>query len=1184
MKDNSKSALLTMVIIAAAVAIPVASASDDAVKFGFESGDLAGWTIVSGEFGKIVTDRATFHTDGQPYNHEGKWHLSTLDSLKSKNDAYMGELRSAPFKLSAPGVSFLVGGGSKDVYVALCTADGKEVKRATGNNAEKMERIVWGLPELVGQDVFLKIVDGNKAGWGHITFDDFRMGVNEIPATVTEEAIIDNGQRVWGKKLDADWVESLTERGHPLDVGIAGSKSEDSLKYIGMPVGGIGCGTVYLGGDGQLWVWDIFNQFHEGVVSQNVPLTPELEALLGRSHNLTERQGANYVSPPTPQTFPNEFEQGFGVKIDKKFRRFDAKDWANVKFEGDWPMGTVHYRDPDAPVEVTLHAYSPFIPLNVKDSSLPTTIMEFTVRNTSKKSVAADVSGWLENAASIHTRKVMPVELVTRRTESEGMKLLTHSSSATKEGIRQAGMAKRPDVVFEEFEGADYGQWMVDGDAFGPGPLSKDAVPNYVKIQGQGAASSKKDGEGRAVGTLTSPTFVIERKTIQFCMAGGKIKPETLCLNLLVDGKVVASEAGPGGNSLVPMSMNVSLLQGKTAQLQIVDAESGAGWAFVQVDQIVFADGQDDEAVITQALDYGTMSLGVLRADAKAVDHEGVPGWVDGLKLAPGESKTVTFLLSWNFPSIYKIPTLPEKKHEYSSRFADSAAVAEYVAGNYPRLRDETRAWVRSWYDSTLPTWFLDRTLLTADTLQTANVYLFENGDFWGWEGIGSCAGTCTHVYQYAQAFARLFPSLERNVREVWNYGRQYKDGGLGHRGLSLVATDGQAGVVLSTYREHLMSADDEFLRRVWPQTKRAIEMLIRDDANDDGIIEVEQHNTLDAAWSGPVAWISGEYQAALRATEEMALVMGDEVFAQKVRGIYKRGGKYIVENLYNGEYFFNIPDPDKPVKGNSVTGCLIDQVFGQSWAFQVGLGRTLPAEEVRSALNSIWKYNFVEDVGAFRSVNRAGRWYALPGESGVVMCTSPRDEKPRQGAYLAENMTGFEYQVAGHMLYEGTPELIGKGMAITRAIHDRYSASKRNPYNEIECSDHYARAAASYGAFLGACGFDYNGPKGELSFTPRLTPEDFRAGFTAAEGWGSFAQKVIKGRQSAEIDLRYGTLSLKKLSFGQSKGTQASGVSVKIDGKYINAKFTVEDGYYVVSFDTAVRLKAGQRLEISFI
>ena len=135
--------------------------------------------------------------------------------------------------------------------------------------------------------------------------------------------------------------------------------------------------------------------------------------------------------------------------------------------------------------------------------------------------------------------------------------------------------------------------------------------------------------------------------------------------------------------------------------------------------------------------------------------------------------------------------------------------------------------------------------------------------------------------------------------------------------------------------------------------------------------------------------------------------------------------------------------------------------------------------------------------------------------------------------------MNGFEYQVAAHMVYEGEPgdALVEKGLAIAKAVHERYGADKRNPYNEIECGDHYARSMASYGVFLAACGFEYHGPKGRIGFAPRVSPDNFKAPFTAAEGWGSFAQKVVDGQQSASIELRYGKLHLKQLTLDSASG-----------------------------------------------
>ena len=89
---------------------------------------------------------------------------------------------------------------------------------------------------------------------------------------------------------------------------------------------------------------------------------------------------------------------------------------------------------------------------------------------------------------------------------------------------------------------------------------------------------------------------------------------------------------------------------------------------------------------------------------------------------------------------------------------------------------------------------------------------------------------------------------------------------------------------------------------------------------------------------------------------------------------------------------------------------------------------------------------------------------------------------------------------------------MVQEGLAITRAIHDRYHAARRNPWNEVECGDHYARAMASYGVFLAACGYEYHGPARRLAFDPRLTPNDFRAAFTTAEGWGVFLAETQRG------------------------------------------------------------------------
>jgi non-lysosomal glucosylceramidase len=484
---------------------------------------------------------------------------------------------------------------------------------------------------------------------------------------------------------------------------------------------------------------------------------------------------------------------------------------------------------------------------------------------------------------------------------------------------------------------------------------------------------------------------------------------------------------------------------------------------------------------------------------------------------------------------------------------------------------------------------------LSRAVLATATAFRFADGRFYATEGVGNCEGTCTHVWGYEQAMGRLFPDLDRSLRERTDFNSEIAfklDGAVDFRGEfnSGPAVDGQAFIILRSLRDHQTSKNYDFLKRNWASIKKATQWLIAQDENADGILEGPQPNTLDSAWYGPVAWLSGLYVAALRAAEEMAKDAGDLDFAARCERIASAGQANLVNHLFNGEYFINRPDPRYPQSVNSGSGCEIDQVLGQSWAFQVGLGRILPEKETRSALAALWRYNFAPDLGPYRSMNRPGRWYAMPGEAGLLMCTFPRTDwdfdRARgvgQPAYIVgyfnECMTGFEHQVAGHMIWEG---MVSEGLAIERAIHDRYHASRRNPWNEIECGDHYARSMASYGVFIAACGFEYHGPRGYMGFGPRINPENFKAAFTAAEGWGSFAQKAEAGRQVATIELKWGKLRLRALSLVPVSSLRPTLATVSLRGDHVPNHLAMVGGKAQLKFMTDLDLARGDQLSVS--
>ncbi len=175
--------------------------------------------------------------------------------------------------------------------------------------------------------------------------------------------------------------------------------------------------------------------------------------------------------------------------------------------------------------------------------------------------------------------------------------------------------------------------------------------------------------------------------------------------------------------------------------------------------------------------------------------------------------------------------------------------------------------------------------------------------------------------------------------------------------------------------------------------------------------------------------------------------------------------------------------------------------------------------------------------------------------------------------------MNGFEYQAAGHMIWEG---LTMEGLAVARAVHDRYHASRRNPWNEVECGDHYARSMASYGVFLAACGFECHGPKGYLAFDPRISPEDFRAAFTSPEGWGTFTQKIAGKKKTATVEIKSGTLRLATFALGAKSAPNSA--RALVDGKKVAVSKRFENGKVLLTFAADLRLAKGQQLLVTVV
>jgi uncharacterized protein (DUF608 family) len=531
-------------------------------------------------------------------------------------------------------------------------------------------------------------------------------------------------------------------------------------------------------------------------------------------------------------------------------------------------------------------------------------------------------------------------------------------------------------------------------------------------------------------------------------------------------------------------------------------------------------------------------------------------------RIEPGASVDIPFTIAWSFPNLQNQWDPQERVrgaalgNHYAIAFPDAWTAAIHVARNRDRLEAETEAFHDALFQSTLPPEVLDAVSANMSIIRSTTCMRTADGRLNAFEGcsdtIGCCPMNCTHVWNYAQAAAWLYPALERTVRDT-DFKTNTLPGGhmdfrtvlplIGERWIYHPAADGQMGTVLRLYREWLLSGDTEWLRGLWPAAKAALEFAWSPanpdgwDRDRDGVMEGIQHNTYDIEFAGPNTMMGSWYLGALRAAAEMARALGEEETERGYAALAERGAAGH-EPLWNGEYYAQRVEFDPQTQAALLTpqdgrppmddgfpryqygaGCLSDQMVGQWFAHCVGLGYLFPREKVHATLAAIGKYNFRRDLSDHESCQRT---YALNDEAGLLLCSWPHGERPRfPFPYADEVWTGIEYHVAAHMIFEG---LVEEGLEIVRAVRDRHDGARRNPWDEFECGHHYARAMSSWSLLLALSGFACNAVRGSIGFAPRVSG-DFRCFVVTGTAWGTYTR--ADGEQT--IAVLHGSLSLRR-------------------------------------------------------
>jgi non-lysosomal glucosylceramidase len=655
---------------------------------------------------------------------------------------------------------------------------------------------------------------------------------------------------------------------------------------------------------------------------------------------------------------------------------------------------------------------------------------------------------------------------------------------------------------------------------------------------------------------------------------------------------------------------------------------------------------------------YGTMAMATTHRSVTFLNHWRRGGWFDPLtdfwaqartgrldESVPSESsgdlpgetgsiglrftlpprgvRTLPIVIAWNFPNqemYWARPDAEGKKPAwkpwYAARWTDAWAVASYVLRDLPRLEKETRLYDETLRASTLPGVVLESVASTSSILKSPTCLRLTGGELWAWEGChdgdGCCDGTCTHVWNYQQMLPYLFPRLERGIRET-DYAYNLHPNGhmsfrmplpLGTMGNDAfhAAADGQLGGVMKVYREWRICGDRDWLARLWPSVKQALHFAwIAWDRNKDGVLEAPQHNTYDIEFWGPNTLCGSFYLGALRAAEEMALVMGDQKAARTYQGLFESGRAWMDAHLWNGEYFIQRIDAEagkndlfkRPVAAQGLgvdehgrpkyqygSGCLSDQLLGQLFAEMLELGDLFDPGHIDAAARSIFAFNWKPDL--FDHANPQ-RIYAQDEEAGLLLCTWPKgDLEMFPFPYSDEVWTGIEYSTAALLAYRG---MVDESLAILKGLRDRHDGTRRNPFDEFECGHHYARAMASYAMLLALSGFSADLPHGRIALHPRVSEADFRCFFSVDTGWGLVSQSLSgPGRGRWGLEVKRGSLLVSVLSVAALQGGKdaAPRVTARLGDRQVSASVRPTDHGLEIVLARRAALRPGTALQVT--
>lgn len=676
-----------------------------------------------------------------------------------------------------------------------------------------------------------------------------------------------------------------------------------------------------------------------------------------------------------------------------------------IDFDGRFPVCDIDYIDSALSCKVSLRAVSPFVPHNSDASATPGFYMDFTVENPSESSVEVSLSGALE-----------PNFANKKEGNKNSLYTVGNGYAVHIEPEKNSKSPSCGDVCLS---------------------VSGDGEKSYITAD---FFRFMKEYVGNSAFGVTQESFLFDFRE-KGSLPDSKIgeKPEFVPLNFRIFKE-------DSLDSLCEKYLQYPF--GKSLFERIKHCNPD------------FLDTREDKIAFLKCC---------LRQMFRMGKKFGSCALCSKLTLAPGEKKTVRFVLSWYFPNNFS-GNCKNLGHYYENLYESSLEANKFLVENSADVCDKAVEFAELLYCTNLPPVYSDSWSSNLSPLIKSSQYL-KNGKFGLWEGLGFCGFHTTDITYHASfGLVNIFPDLQKKQMKM-GAEFQRKDGRVHHLFLpgfekvdnSYDRVDMNMQFVLMVLRDYLFTGDREYLLSLWDNVKRAMDSIEKIDTDGDGLPDYEtKRNTYDAwNFSGISAYISILWLAALKASVVIAEKVGDIARREKWSVLLEKGKKSLEEKLWNGEYY-NLWVDGKETDESLMT----DQLDGEWFLRMIGFDGNLPDERIRDVTEFIFRSNF-------------------DNEQGLVNATVPQGKRTTIHTYKncqAEAVwTGIGYAFSALALSVGNREISD---TVVNSIHNN-QLRLGHFWDHWECGHHYTRPMSSWSTLIAASGMAVDYEKKSLTFRP---------------------------------------------------------------------------------------------------